>query len=108
MRIWVICLNVMLMLKNSKFFLTYHRTKPLASTPETDDEDNIKPNSQVKTVDDNQAKSCTEALKIEKPINLNYMSDTLREFHSCPLSKDPEPYLAWLTKVEKEKAQFWK
>lgn len=91
-----------------KFFPTYHRTNPLASKPETNDEDNVKSNSQVKIVGDNQAKSLTESLKIEKPINLNYMSDALRAFHSCPLSKDLEPYLAWLTKIEKEKAQFWK
>lgn len=36
------------------------------------------------------------------------MSDALRVFGSCPLSKDHEPYITWLTKVEKEKAQFWK
>lgn len=36
------------------------------------------------------------------------MSGTIRVFRSCPLSKDLEPYLTWLTKVEKEKSQFWK
>lgn len=62
----------------------------------------------MKIVDDNQAKSSTEALKTEKHVNLNYMSAALKAFHSFPLSKDPELYLAWLTKVEKEKAHFCK
>lgn len=84
-----------------RVFPTYHRTKPLASQPETND-------TQVETVDDNQAKSSNESLETKKTINLNYISDALRAFHSCPLSKDPEPYLTWLTKAEKEKAQFWK
>lgn len=62
----------------------------------------------MKTVDDNLAKSLTEALETKTPINLNYMSGALRAFHSCPLSKDHGPYLTWLTKVEKEKSQLLK
>lgn len=49
--------------KLKKFFPTYHRTKPLASKPETN-------NSQVKYVDINRAKSSTEALETKKNISI--------------------------------------
>lgn len=39
--------------KLKKFFRTYHHAKPLSGKSETDDRDNVKPDSQVKTIDDN-------------------------------------------------------
>lgn len=79
------------------YFPTYHRTKPIASRKKSKTSDetvSVEPN----TVVDTQAKSLTEP--IEKPINLDYMSNGLRVFCSCSLSKDPENYLSWLTKLE--------
>lgn len=57
-----------------EYFLTYHRTKPIASRKKSKTSDetvNAEPNDVV----DTQAKSSTEP--IEKPINLDYMSITL-------------------------------
>lgn len=53
------------------------------------------------TTIDTQSKPSTE--HIETTITLDYLSINLRVFCSCPLFKEPENYLYWLPKVEKQK-----
>lgn len=44
----------------------------------------------------------------ETTITLDYLSTNLRVFRSCPLFKEPENYLSWLVKIEKQKIHVWK
>lgn len=82
--------------------------KTLASKPETDDEDNVKPDSQVKTTDDNQAKSSTKALKTEKHINLNYMSGVLECFTLSLCQKTLNSISLGLPRFRRRKPNFGK
>lgn len=61
------------------------------------------------TIVNTQEKLSTEP--IETTITLDYLSISLRVIHSCPLFKEPEnylSYLSWLLKIEKQKTQVWK
>lgn len=88
-----------------EYFPTYLQTKPIASRKKlktSDETVNAEPN----TIVDTKKKSLTEP--IEKLINLDYMSNTLRVLRSFPLSEYPKNYLSWLAKIENHKAQTWK
>ncbi|KAI5404629.1 hypothetical protein KIW84_051692 [Lathyrus oleraceus] len=69
-----------------KFFPCYHTTKPIAN----------------KIVSSRNAEDSVQ----RDAFQLDFITDSFRPFRSCPtLDKS---YLAWLTKVEKKKASFWK
>lgn len=109
--------------KLKDFFPAYHRTNLIASKRKiiTASEDvsakldSKNAESKVKNKVDSQVKPSIEApkpkdptgVKLEKIINLDYMSNALRVFRSCPLFRYPETYLVWLAKVKQKKAQIW-
>lgn len=83
------------------FFPTYDRYKPIGNrrTPISQDE--------VHTNEAPHADGQGYAT-VEEPIVLEFFNGSNRVFRSSPLSKDPQDYLAWMAKVEKKKASFWK
>lgn len=93
--------------KLEDFFPIYHWIKPLVCRTRNAIKGSVIVDSHVQTVDD-QEKSLTDSLNQEKHFNLDYMSNTLKVFFSCPLAKYPDPYLSCLTKLEKKKALFWR
>lgn len=90
-----------------KFFPCYHTTKPIANktVSSRNAEDSVQKSTKSakeKTSDDTSSAPSVE----REAFQLDYITDSFRPFRSCPtLDKS---HLAWLTKVEKKKAQFWK
>src|SRR4051812_10692234 len=87
----------------NKFFPTYYKTRPLVSKNKIDEDGRpilADPNGAEDT-------STVTPSTLEK-IRLNYVTNFVKVFRSIPLAKDLELYYAWLARVEKHKASFWK
>lgn len=83
------------------FFPCYDRYKPIGNRR--------KPISLDEVHDDENPHSDGQGYAyVENPIIMDFFDRKSRVFRSSPLSKDPQDYLAWLAKVEKKKAPFWK
>lgn len=82
-------------------FPTYDRYKPIGNRR--------KPISLDEVYNDENPHSDGQGYAyVEKPIVLDFFDKNSRIFRSSPLSNDSQDYLAWLAKVEKKKAPFWK
>lgn len=46
-------------------------------------------------------------VSIKEPLNLEYMTATLRIFHSTPPTKKNEDYILWLKKIEAKMSEYW-
>ena len=77
------------------FFPTYSHSKPIGA--------GVKPKTHANTEEQSNQQSSTENTEL----NLIYLNNA-RIFRTCPWSKDPSDYLAWLAKIEPVKADFWK
>lgn len=89
------------------YFPTYHITRPLVSKKTLYDKGKPVIATTFET-QKNQVKSSIEASIMHEIQNLEYMTNTLKEFRSIPLAKDLKRYYAWLEKVYTMKSQFKK
>lgn len=95
-------------------FPAYHRTQPLVSAKKclanSADKSTMGTSIEVATIVETPLVDTTTTIvvEVENPINLLYMSNTLRMFRFFPTFKHPSNYISWLEKVEWKKSQVWK
>lgn len=78
------------------FFPAYHKTRPLISRNKVTDKGKL----MYEELGEGGSEPSKGRTIAQEKISLDYLTNTLKVFRFIPLAKDPEPYYAWLNKVE--------